>query len=149
MLSFSSSASSKSTKTSSSAIGTSSYRAPSFYSAVESFSERPPTTPRRRVMQHSTSPTRTNTTSGSRGSLHMPSTPSGKGYRHFSLEMTARPLGVVLASPFTKPQFSLDNVEPNLCRVPKLETAAGNLTNSTRDHLEVNTDWRPPSRRRW
>jgi hypothetical protein len=115
---------------------------PSFYSALESLSDvallppnegmpgmpavtiHPPDPPRQTLPP--LTPTTAGSSSGpalppSRGSLRASGTPTRSSFRGGSLEMTSRPLGVALNSPFSRPHFPLDDVEPDLQRVPILE----------------------------
>ncbi|CCX30950.1 Similar to Protein CSF1; acc. no. Q12150 [Pyronema omphalodes CBS 100304] len=131
---------------------------PSFYSALESLSDvalmpgnegmpavtiHPPDPPR-------TLPPLTPTTAGSssgpalppsRGSLRASGTPTRSSFRGGSLEMTSRPLGVSLNSPFERPRFPLDDVEPDLHRVPVLEQQRiGGAEKSAAKGMEMFTD---------
>ncbi|KAF8249912.1 hypothetical protein K440DRAFT_581558 [Wilcoxina mikolae CBS 423.85] len=111
--------------------------APSFYSAVESLSDLQSAASENHAVAPSASPT-TTTTPRSRSSLRVP-TPTAKSCRHVSLEMTSRPLGVTLSSPFSRPKFPLDDIEPDLARVPVLGSIDDYIRQAM-DNAEMFTD---------
>lgn len=108
---------------------------PSFYSAAESLSDLQSPT----LENHASASPTTTTTPRSRSSLRVP-TPTAKGFRHVSLEMTSRPLGVTLSSPFSRPKFPLDEIEPDLARVPVLDSINDDSIRRVMDNVEMFTD---------
>jgi len=66
-------------------------------------------------------------------------TPTGKHFHGLSLDMTPKPPEVSLSSPFSRPNFPLDGVEPDLTKVPTMGTSDSSPRQTT-EHVEIFTD---------
>jgi hypothetical protein len=114
-----------------------------FYSAVESFSDIPMVTPVTRSLNSSGSPSIR--PPGSRGSVRASTTttksatPTTKSCRP-ATGTTSRPFGINLSSSFSRPNYPLDNIEPDLSKVPELDAIDGRDLPQTADHSDFPID---------
>ncbi|KAA8910540.1 hypothetical protein FN846DRAFT_938964 [Sphaerosporella brunnea] len=106
------------TASTTSLLRSTSSHAPSFHSAVESFSDIPMFTSGTRSLNPSGS--QSAAAPGSRGSMRA-TTSTAKSIRHTSFEVRSRSFAVNLSSTFARPKYPLDDIEPDLSKVPELE----------------------------